>query len=103
MTGLLGRCYDPNKGVKYLVEWEGYVVWYVVFLATPRILHRYGLHECTWEPVENFSNDLNMIKAFRDSWIEENPGVDFESIDLGETLLLNDASNLARAGITWNI
>jgi hypothetical protein len=65
------------------------------------MFHRYPLHECTWEPAENFSNDLRMITALRDSWVAENPGTDFDSLDPSETILLNDASNLAGADVTW--
>ena len=62
---------------------------------------RYGLHECTWEPVQNLANDSNIIKEFLDSWSKENTGVDVESIDQSETILLSDASYLARLGVTW--
>jgi hypothetical protein len=51
--------------------------------------------------VESFSNDLSKIEQLMDCWATENPGVDVESLNPRDTILLHDAFVLARMGVTW--
>ena len=56
----------------------------------------FGLDDCTWEPPENFSNDIEKINELWESWGQENPGVDPHSLDPRETVLLHEVYVLAR-------
>ena len=102
MDRLLGRCYVPEQDViKYLVSYDGYGAHFCPTSITSPMVHRYPLDQCTWEPPQSFSNDTSKIDELLAWWTTENPGVDIASIGPHETILLHDAYNLARAGITW--
>jgi len=66
-----------------------------------QIVCRFSLNECTWEPPENFDNDAKKINKLLKRWTAENPGVNIESLDPHGTILLQDAFDLARKGVTW--
>lgn len=71
------------------------------YLTASRIVRRYGLSDCTWEPAESFANDSSKIEEFLDLWATENPTVDVESLDPHETIFIRDAYVYARIGMTW--
>jgi hypothetical protein len=77
-----------------------YCVCYLVFIPS-LTFRRYPLNESTWEPPEHFSNDPDKIKEFLEWWAAENPTVDMASLDSRETIFLDAAFVLARAGVTW--
>jgi len=60
-----------------------------------QIVCSFGLDSCTWEPPENFSNDITKIDNLWKSWAGENPGVDPHSLDPRETVLLREVYVLA--------
>jgi hypothetical protein len=64
-------------------------------------VHRYGVKDCTWESAESFANDSTKIQEFLDWWETENPKVDVKSLDPKETILIREAYNYARIGMSW--
>jgi hypothetical protein len=58
--------------------------------------YRWGIGDCTWEPLEHF-NDPSKIQEFLDSWGAENPDAGVELLRPNDTIFLHEAHNLAAA------
>ena len=63
-----------------------------------RVICRWGLGDCTWEPPEHFS-DPSQIQELLDSWEAEDPNSSVESLRPNDTIFLNEVHHLATARI----